>query len=178
MVYVEIQVLCGATGCVAKKMRRTQGSPPSYQTPFEDDHFARFIFNEFVLSSGTPSSLNDTSLAYQYSALPGTETDPYGSALAGQFNGSSSQGQEYSVGDWLTPSINAYYQLSQNPFLTAANDDQTLNFVEALLGILAGNQTNYSSSFSTTKMKGAPYNPHYAIFIPWIVVDFISCKIL
>jgi hypothetical protein len=41
--------------------------------------------------------------------------------------------------------------------MTAENFDDVS---AAMKGILAGHQTNYSSSFSLTKMRDAPSNPH------------------
>jgi hypothetical protein len=74
----------------------------------------------------------------------------------------------------LTPPISSL----RIHFVTAADVNQSSNIAEAVVGIHAGNQTKYSSSFSTTRMKGALNNPHYALFIPWIIVDFVSCKVL
>ena len=69
MAHAEVKVRCEAPGCVAQKMRYSLESPSSYRTPFDNDQFASVCFDEFLRSSGTPATLDNTSLAYQYSGL-------------------------------------------------------------------------------------------------------------
>ncbi len=81
------------------------------------------------------------------------------------------------LGLYLTPVINTYCQRSQDPFLVAPA--ATFKDVSNALGVIfTGVKAKYASYFSTVKMKGAPWNPHYVLSIPWIVIDLTSCKIL
>ena len=126
----------------------------------------------FLRSSGTPAILDNTSLAYQFSGLPGMDNgynDTPDSFDPDHYEGNA-------IGYYLTPSINAYYQLSQNPFYTTVEDEGVRLLLLEILW--SGTQTRYTSTFALTKMKGADYNPHDGISISWIIVDLISCKIL
>jgi len=161
--YVEVQIHCGASGCVARKIRPTAGRASSIRTPFDDYDFAVSFFEGLLLSSGVPS-VNITTVT-EGSVVPDdldTENTP--------------SGPSFTI--LLTQLINTYFTASRDSANSIIDFTSSSVFFEQIQSLVYGKTPDPNSPWLVLRMKGAAYNPQYALSIPWIVIDFISSQIL
>lgn len=166
---VEAQINCKEQGCTTQKVRYPGGKSllesSSHSTPFDDDEFAAKFFNSTILISGPQTSLGAltdvgwvlyTSLEQTYDGTP-----------------DSIEYRFQSMVNWWNIELgllfNTYYILSQAEGVTGYAGVPKMDVIKA---------TGSDAGFVRSTLDGAVYSPHYAIYWPWIVVDFVSCSIL
>ncbi|KAK5103811.1 hypothetical protein LTS08_003232 [Lithohypha guttulata] len=161
---VEVEIRCKDTGCFPHAMRYFNGTSletaTSYSTPFDDDSFAtNFLGNltEIVAHDKT----NQLNQYFEGLSIDNTTTQD---DLNAQWPGANWQAPFEQV---LKKAFNTYYILGQNHLSRQSAPDFSLLTA-----------TGSDKGYLLTIMKGAIYNPHYAIFWPWIAMDFVSCLIL
>ena len=154
---VEVAVNCGAQGCAPRKMRARPGVAfVTNDTPFKNASFTAYFFDQFLKSTGVPGQNNQQNLLEQATDFK-TWIDPEMSVVNPIF-------VQETLSTDLTYLFNTYYTETQKSGPAGSVSSLT-------------NARN-SPYFAITTMKGAVYNPHYALSIPWLTVDFLSCKIL
>jgi hypothetical protein len=160
-VYVDLKVHCQDLGCYPRQMRyanhASQYNATSYSTAFDSDAFSSNFFTNLLLSYGpqlniskpTGASLSlSSNLQWSLSSSPHYIQEYY----------SAEPSTATSFNQFISRYMNTYYIISQ-----------AQNGVSPLEGV---------DGYVQVPMHGAYYDPHYAVFWPWIAVDFVSCFIL
>ena len=159
----ELKAYCTANGCAARKMRPAPAPYFGYRTPFDDYSMAQSFFANLLLSQPQPSNVSDSTVTQDYIALNTWISD----------DGIDDPDESYDLSFMslgFTQLINTYLALSQQPYLINSNSEPDI------VNIVIGNHTD--PHFTRFSMKGAVYDPRYALSIPWIIVDLMSCQIL
>jgi hypothetical protein len=165
--YVEVQANCDSTACAVSKMRPTKGKAfPSAAPLFGDRDVTQRFFTELLLSNGVPVNDSATWTSFD-SGWVGLNYDN------GNWDATwASETMAQSLSTGLTQMINAYMSASQEQFAYLG----LLDNVAFMVGLVNG--TVHNATWPTGPAHGTFYSPSYALSIPWIVVDLITCTIL
>lgn len=159
---VNVQVHCSEVACLAKAI---QYLPPNiteqFVNPLDNDNFAADFFSSLLLSYGPPTGV--------YSTLYGTELENFIGLYqlildiaSGEYNVTDVADLTWKVDYSMTSCINTYYNLAlpDRPYLMQ-------------------NQTpGPAEGYGPVSVIGGLYDPHYALFWPWLAISYISASIL
>jgi hypothetical protein len=159
---IDVKANCQPKGCTPKKVRYNRSRPgPSVITPFDNDTLATDFLSSLQTALGAPtqgignsvdtSSLNEAMLYSLALFAVANDTTPYSAQTIKTF--------ESSIHSFATI-INTYYSASQIGGCGDVGSGQS------------------DSTCVISDVKGAIYNLHYLLSIPWVVIDFLSCLVL
>lgn len=165
--HVEVGVHCASTGCLARRMRFTEGQGSrSNVTQFDNDEFAAAFFSNFLLSTGMQTDIDEPT--WMGSAID-LNAEEEGFFEPPQYGSEDRAYNIQVISSSLTQLINTYYEGSLVPAPDPAiTTDNITSIVEQ--------DTN--PAYKHTILRGEVYDPQYFLDIPWIIVDLVSCKIL
>ena len=178
---VEVSVVCASTGCKPDKVRARPGYDfPSWRTPFDNDSFSSSFFHAILLACGVPFNVDDLStfeqdngLEYMRQALVDISAGTY-AADPSMTEATYLETVNFSanLSQSLTRYFNTFYAASTNLKYAHVFADQEV----AAGGKLTIARTN--NDFTIAGMHGAQHWPNYALSLPWVIVDLVSCAVL
>ena len=176
--HVELRVRCSEKGCSARKMRYLPPEDESLlRTPFDDGEWSSKFFDTLLSMDPLPSIIDPaprvSSIDYQIGigqymtqmATDGVRSFP---RTAPSFGCTSLDYNEPCILAWhsfdITQAFNTWYIVSRMDWT-----DPGQSF---------GGFHGPEHGFDYVQVNGAPWNPHYALSLPWLIADFVSCATL